>query len=286
LSGGYVIRFTVTEFTDADPADDPGKFQIYVDNNTTSSGNSIHGGDSKILEYAVGATELASLPATIEITPDVGTESSFLQIRADSRIGSLVIDDFEIVSTDAPVEPAEPAVLSEEFTAVDSTAFFSATYKAMPSDAAVPLYEATSGGSRISVDGAQLTMANARFTIGSVDNTIATTGDDVSANGELDLSPAYTIRFTVVEFTDADPADDPGKFQLYIDNNTTGSSNSMHGGGSKVLEFAVGATELATLPAVIEISPAVGSATSFIQVRADSRVGSLVIDDLTIDYND
>src|SRR5690606_23308963 len=65
-----------------------------------------------------------------------------------------------------PVTPPEDILLAEDFSAADTDTFMSAAYKSLPGNPTLPLYVATSGGSRISfVDGA-INMNNARFTIG------------------------------------------------------------------------------------------------------------------------
>ena len=176
-----------------------------------------------------------------------------------------------------------PAILAEDFSAADTATFMSEAYKALPGDATTPMYEATSGESRIAVGSGQLAMTNARFTIGNSDNSV-TTADGVDPVGALDLSAPYTISFTVVDFTDdADAVNDAGKFQLYVDNNTTSSGNSVHQGASKVLEIAFGDGTITTLPHTVTLPLSVGTATSFLQFRADSRVGNLIIDDLSIE---
>lgn len=61
------------------------KFQIYIDNNTTSAGKSIHAskGSTASRPYSVS---LEALPenGVIEVTPNVGTENSFIQLRVES----------------------------------------------------------------------------------------------------------------------------------------------------------------------------------------------------------
>lgn len=61
------------------------KFQIYIDNNTTSAGKSIHHskGSTASRPYSVS---LEALPenGVIEVTPNVGTENSFIQLRVES----------------------------------------------------------------------------------------------------------------------------------------------------------------------------------------------------------
>ncbi|HEY7884902.1 MAG TPA: hypothetical protein VIC08_08165 [Cellvibrionaceae bacterium] len=93
LSEPYRISITITDFTNSDDAD-PGAFQVYVDNNTTSSGNSIHGGDSRVSQ--ISPADIPELPYTLVLEPEIGTANSFLQIRADSRVGNLTISDITI----------------------------------------------------------------------------------------------------------------------------------------------------------------------------------------------
>jgi hypothetical protein len=56
------------------------KFQVYVDNNTTSQGNSVHGGNSKVYEETIGNLNTG----TLVIEPNVGTQASFIQLRTES----------------------------------------------------------------------------------------------------------------------------------------------------------------------------------------------------------
>ncbi|MDI9418747.1 MAG: FIVAR domain-containing protein, partial [Bacillota bacterium] len=88
-------RITV-EFTEVG-GDTGKKFQIYVDNNTTSAGNSIHN--------SIGSTasrlyteSLSALPESkvISVESTIGTDSSFIQLRVESngiiRIKSILIE--------------------------------------------------------------------------------------------------------------------------------------------------------------------------------------------------
>lgn len=284
LSAPYRITIVISDFTDADASDAAGKFQVYVDNNTTSSSNSLHGGASKLVEIAVDDGTITTLPHTLVIEPDaVATANSFLQLRADSRVGNLTIDSISIEYVgDAPVNDNE--VLSEAFDATDTANFMSIDYKTLPTDPTKPMYEATAGASQIVVAGGELAMFNARFTVGNADNTQASAAETAPL-GALDLSKPYTITFTVKAFDDdTDTTNAAGKFQVYVDNNTTSSGNSTHGGSSKLLEIAQDDGTITTFPHTVVINSELGTATSFLQFRADSRVGNLVIDDLTIEY--
>ncbi|WP_226664632.1 fibronectin type III domain-containing protein [Microbulbifer aggregans] len=100
LSKPYIIRFDVV--TNDHAADDDGKCQVYIDNDGTSSDQSIHGGDSKVFEKLVGVIsdgDSATGSVTITVSPDettgylVGTETSFIQFRCDSRVDTPVAID-------------------------------------------------------------------------------------------------------------------------------------------------------------------------------------------------
>ncbi|WP_323845705.1 fibronectin type III domain-containing protein [Microbulbifer magnicolonia] len=145
-----------------------------------------------------------------------------------------------------------------------------------------------------------LLIHNARFAIGQTkpDNSASdpkinsTTSDDLTTWGELDLSQSYRVSFCVKE------ADGSGLMQIYVDNNSTGEANSFHGGGSRGSRiFNVNANLLVpgqrvevnipgnTLVAgeVLDSRPElVGTATSFLQFRADSSA-TVMIDDLLIE---
>lgn len=71
------------------------KFQVYVDNNTTSAGNSIHSsvGSTASRIYSEDVGNIA--PGTLVITSDLGTPNSFLQFRTESA-ATITIGSFKI----------------------------------------------------------------------------------------------------------------------------------------------------------------------------------------------
>src|SRR5690606_14435855 len=86
--------------------------------------------------------------------------------------------------------------------------------------------------------------------------------------GTLDLSTNYRVSITVASA----PAD--GNFQVYVDNNTTSNSNSIHGAAGRIINLP--ASEIAdgqviTVDLVDENH--VGTANSFIQIRTDNATG-------------
>ncbi len=101
LSGDYRITLVISEFSDVDAAE-PGSFVVYVDNNTSSSGSSTHGGDSKV--HTLQVADVDALPYTLVLEPGIGTENSFIQLRADSKVANITIDSVSIEALEAPVE--------------------------------------------------------------------------------------------------------------------------------------------------------------------------------------
>lgn len=269
FSKPYKIVFDVISAEEPDAADQDNSFMIYMDNNTSSSSKSIHGGDSKF--YSVKIADLT--PGTVEVEGFIGTSTSFLQFRAESG-GNVEIDNlrFEYIPTNQ--------VMSENFE-TDSATFFTADYAALASDATAPLYAATGGSSRLTITDGQLTIDNARFTIGQTAPEVETSGDDTSANGDLDLSKPYKITFDVISASEPDAADQDNSFMLYVDNNTSSSSKSMHGGDSKFYSVKIADLTAGT----VEIEGLVATASSFIQLRAESGA-VVVIDNFAIEYLD
>lgn len=265
-----------------------------------------------------GDTTLQSGGALVASKPDaVGTENSFLNFRVSSG-GWVVFDDLVIEYQDDAGNNPQPdcAAKSTDYTLVnpitggsDSTApeqphegtafsglplnlnfsadadtFFGeneeADFLALSSDVEAPFYVATAGGSRITIADNALSMSNARFTIGdSGTPTVA----DVAPSGDIDLSRPYRITMTISDFTSADEAS-PGAFQIYVDNNTTSSGNSLHGADSRVSQLSP--SDIPSLPYVLVLEPEIGTANSFLQIRADSKVGNLTISNVKIEYLD
>ncbi|WP_193166173.1 fibronectin type III domain-containing protein [Microbulbifer hainanensis] len=154
-----------------------------------------------------------------------------------------------------------------------SSNFFTAGYKALSSDDAKPFYNVTSGGSRIAIadtatDGT-LSLQNARFSFGDAVPGTDTADTDASTRGDLDLSLPYTITFDVTANPNVDTTS--GKCQVYVDNNTSSSSKSIHGGDSKIFEkVAAQISDSDTATGTVTISSDIGTATSFLQMRCDS----------------
>jgi pectate lyase len=225
-----------------------------------------------------GDSSSSSSVASSAVASSLVASSAALSSMANSS--AVVVTSSEAASSVASSEAgssnsstANSPLINEAFN-VDKATLFSADYQSISTDASAALYYITGGGSGISIADNELTLAGARLTIGHRPPRTSTTSSDISANGDFDLSRAYHIRFKVVA------ASGSGKVQVYIDNSTTSSGNSLHGSNSKVFEAVASSLSAGQ---IIDITPSVGTANSFIALRTESSA-TLVIDDLVVEY--
>ena len=151
-------------------------------------------------------------------------------------------------------------------------------YLALPDDAATPMYFITGGGSGITVTDGQLSLASARFTVGAKTPSVSTTANDAEGAGVFDLSKPYKIVMDIISIGGTDGTKD---FQVYVDNNTSSSGNSIHGGSSKFYGVDSNTLTVGTL----EIEGLVATANSFIQIRTETGA-TVVFDNLRIEYTE
>ncbi|TAP37657.1 pectin methylesterase [Alteromonas sp. KUL42] len=306
ISEGFSISFDVVEVGNA------GSFSLYVDNNTTSQGNSVHGAASKFVSINLSDGDLVPgtrysytyLPGedigggdpTLPDAKILNTTitNSFFQLRTDSS-GSITIDNLRIdTNADAvePVDPVEPEPEPDPEPTPDipntplplhygfagvSEDVFSTNFAAIENAAgeSVPMFTIT-GGSVTQIDtGIQLD--GGRFTMGNTEPDTTSSADDTGSTGALDLSRPYNVIFDVISAQDSEGNN---KFQIYVDNNTSGSANSYLGSASRffnepVLDLVPGTTY--TVPGTV------ASQNSYLQFRTES--GSVVvIDNIRIEY--
>ncbi|AFU99234.1 fibronectin type III domain-containing protein [Simiduia agarivorans] len=211
---------------------------------------------------------------------------SVAEMTADDLVGELPASIGELGFY---AGASSSAVLSESFDAAtdgdaSTSDFFTAGYKSISSDAAKPFHNSTGGGSGTVFAGGSVSLANARFSLGDTDPATDTADTDTVTRGDIDLSQPYVVRFDVT--VNPNPAADDGKCQVYVDNNTSSSSKSIHGGSSKIFEKSVGIIadgDQAT--GTVTIASSVGTATSFLQVRCDSKLDNpITIDNLVVEY--
>lgn len=201
--------------------------------------------------------------------------------------------------------------ITETFAAANATQFFTQGYKSLlnpgTEDLNPAFYYSTSGldsGRIVSVPG-KLTFGNARFSLGQrlqttgthinpealpADYKTGTTTDGTAANfpttttwGELDLTNPWKISFCVQEFEALPGSDSNQQFMVYVDNNQSNASFSIHGSKSlakqlNVTNFAAGKRVEINFPGDVLVGGASidsvlqnpGTTTSFIQLRVPS----------------
>ncbi|WP_288131639.1 fibronectin type III domain-containing protein [Microbulbifer sp.] len=147
-----------------------------------------------------------------------------------------------------------------------------------------------------------LLVSNARFSLGQTKSDLvseakdpkkdSTSGSAASGWGEFDLSEPYRISFCV-----ASASGSGSKTQIYVDNNTTGEANSLHGSDSIIFDLptdalVAGKRVVVNVPGdvylehdkapVLDVPELVGTEQSFFQFRVSSG-GTAIIDDLLIE---
>jgi len=141
---------------------------------------------------------------------------------------------------------------------------FTPAFKAMPGNAAQPLF-AVSGGTPKVEDG-KLVLANGRITVGAVldaSGKVAESSGSERPAGVLDLSKPYKI---VVKVAEASSVSSKDNFFIYVNNSTTKQADSPLGSSSQLVKVSA-----ASLKAGENVFPgSIGDAKSFLQIRAES----------------
>jgi len=120
-----------------------------------------------------------------------------------------------------------------------------------------------------------LSLTGSRVSIGNTTPTVSTTSGD-SNTGVFDLSMPWQISFKVVSVS----GDTSKYFQIYVDNNTASSGNSLWGTASKfhqVLLSDLVEGQTYTVPGLT------ASPNSFVTLRTESSA-TVVVDDLLVEY--
>lgn len=255
--------------------------------------------------------------------PDVPDVCSNLNIEQCNEV--TIPESSSSASSSSEAPPANDLLpLNEDFAVDDSLQFFSEAYKPLlndnPEDPNNAFYYATSGldSGRVVVADGKLTIGNARFTLGQrletqgthinpdalpADYKINTTTDGTAANfpttttwGDLDLAHPWKISFCVAEMEALSGSANNQQFMVYVDNNQSTSSFSIHGTDSLVKQlnvsnFVPGKRVEINIPGNVLVGGSVvdgvlqnpGTTSSFIQLRVPSA-GVVTMSKLWIGY--
>ena len=205
-------------------------------------------------------------------------------IIANAGRGKLDQSELEIPD---PVTPVDELPVEEEPTiedvalpyaenfATDTATFFSNGYRDLsgaPGDG-TPMNHRVTGTAEI--QSGALSLTGSRVSIGNTTPTVSTTSGD-SNTGVFDLSMPWQISFKVVSVS----GDTSKYFQIYVDNNTASSGNSLWGTASKfhqVLLSDLVEGQTYTVPGLT------ASPNSFVTLRTESSA-TVVVDDLLVEY--
>lgn len=228
-------------------------------------------------------------------------------------------------SSSASIAPPVNNILpfTETFAVDNASSLFNANYKSLLTageDTNPSFYYSTSGldAGRIVAANGKLTIGNARMTLGQrlqttgthinpealpADYKVNTTTDGTAANfpttttwGELDLTNPWKISFCVQETEALSGSASNQQFMVYIDNNQSTSSFSIHGTKSlakqlNVTNFAAGKRVEINFPGDVLVGGAnidsvlqnPGTTSSFIQLRVPSAA-VVTMSDLWVGY--
>jgi hypothetical protein len=154
---------------------------------------------------------------------------------------------------------------SEDFNNATTDSFFTAAYQSVPGNSRQPMYLKTGGAPTIA--NGVLTLAGARFAVGALGDT--GTNSSSTPGGYFDVV-GKTCTFILNAKA---PGSGTGKFQVYVDNNTTGQNNSIHGASSKAVEVAADTIVAGNNNYTWKIDAGKWPAGtgSFLQIRTDSN---------------
>ncbi len=274
---------------------------------------------SSLLAACGGSSNDAGGPALPDVCKDLNIEqcNEVTIPESSSSVAS---------STSSEVPPANDLLpVNEEFSVDGPLQFFSQDYKPLQDpnaeDPNNAFYYATSGldSGRVLAANGKMTIGNARFTIGQrrettgthinpaalpADYKVNTTTDGAASNfpttttwGDLDLSHPWKISFCVAEAEAvAGGSVNNQQFMVYVDNNQSGSADSIHGKDSLVKQlnvsnFVAGKRVEINIPgdvfvggtSVDSVLGNPGTTSSFIQLRVPSA-GIVTMSKLWIGY--
>lgn len=167
---------------------------------------------------------------------------------------------------------------ADNFDSATAASLTTAAYSSLPTDATLPAYQNLSG--TITVSSGIATLTGARLVIGALSSTASTATS--SPGGIFNI----VGKFCTLVVTAASQGTGTKTFQVYVDNNTTSSSASLHGSSSKVVSVA--ATSIVqgdnTFTWTLTDATWPSGAGSFIMLRTESGT-TVAIDAISLTCN-
>ena len=233
-------------------------------------------GDTSAEDMASNTSYVA--PYSYTLDPVEGVKDDVIANAGVGKIdqsGLTIPDITDTTTSEPPVQEAIGLPFNENFSAANTDEFFSNSYRDLSglSGSGTPLFHRVTG--TVNVASGELTMTGSRISIGNTTGSTSTTGTDSATTGVFDLTQNYQISFKVVAVAGVTTKN----FQIYVDNNTSGSSNSIHGGASK---FYSATLDSLVIGQTYTVDGLVASDSSFITIRTESDA-TITIDDLTIE---
>ncbi len=234
---------------------------------------------TEIVTYPNSAVATASLTSGTVTLTGVDAGMTNIVVKVENEAGSVnVTVPIQVVGADPLVHTVggSTVILNETFVGANGTNFWAADYKTQSDGTTTMYYAKSDQKSKITFANGQMTLAGARFAIGQMyDHDKDTSGSDTEGKGSFDLSKNWKIQIRVISGSGS------GKFQVQVDNNTTGGSNSMHKDKSRIYgEAASGLNDTTITISSADNIPF--TVNSFLFLRAESNA-TVVIDQILVE---
>ncbi len=221
--------------------------------------------------YSYSALDANAARAAIEVNTGAGRIGMYAKLGTARDLGATSSTSSSAASSSTSSSSSSSASTTvaagvtgswtEEFSA-DATSFYTATYKALPDSSSTAMYNKT-GGTPAFADGV-MTLTGSRVTIGAR-GTASTTASSTPGGVFTINNKSCTLTINTSE-----AGTGTGKFQVFVDNNTTSGGNSVHGSSSAVVNVATNSVVAGANAWSFAISTANFTGGSFLMLRTES----------------
>lgn len=241
----------------------------------------VNSGAGRIGEYAALGSSTDTLSESSCYEDNVysadSSSSSSSTSSSDSSSSSSSSASSSSSSSGSDLPAGITSSASDDFTTATADTLFTTSYATLYDGSTLPLYLKKSG--TVSVADGVITMTGARIIIGAYDSTDTTS---TSSPGGIFNIVGNNCTLTVKT---GSAGTGSGNFQVFVDNSTTSSGNSIHGSSSKVYSTAASGLEgELSIPISVTDSTWASGAGSFIMLRTESST-TMYIDSYTLTCN-